>query len=90
MMWRSPSAVYEGLTSYFLAGRSSAGWCAESRRSLARFFMGMLFAHIMGCRIFGTANFEEVADYCVDIFLNGILLTSEAKDKENQRGLARD
>jgi hypothetical protein len=89
MMWRSPSAVYEGLTSYF--GRAvERGLVRGEPPVLARFFMGMLFAHIMGRRIFGTANFEEVADYCVDIFLNGILLTSEAKDKENQRGLARD
>jgi AcrR family transcriptional regulator len=89
MMWRSPSAVYEGLTTYF-SSAVERGIVRGDPAVLARFFMGMLFAHIMGRRIFGTPNYEEVADYCVDIFLNGILASNEAKIKENERGIARD
>jgi AcrR family transcriptional regulator len=82
MMWRSPSAVYEGLTRYFSIA-VERGAVRGDPAVLARFFMGMLFAHVMGRRIFGTQSFEDVADYCIDIFLNGIA------NKETQRG-ARD
>lgn len=82
MMWRSPSAVYEGLTRYFSIA-VERGAVRGDPAVLARFFMGMLFAHVMGRRIFGTQTFEEVADYCIDIFLNGIA------NKETERG-ARD
>lgn len=89
VMWRSPSAIYEGLTKYF--GRAvERGVLRGEPAVLARFFMGMLFAHVMGRRIFGTPGFEEVSNYCVDIFLNGILVTNAAQNKETERGFARD
>jgi AcrR family transcriptional regulator len=81
MLWKTPSLVYESLRAYF-ARAVEQGTISGDPAILARFFMGMMFAHIMGRCIFGTPNFEEVADYSVGIFLNGIL------NKENARGHA--
>ena len=71
IMWQTPSLVYERLQLYF-AQAGEQGKVSGDPSVNARFFMGMLFAHIMGRCIFGTLNFEEVADYSVKIFLNGI------------------
>ncbi|HXP94430.1 MAG TPA: TetR/AcrR family transcriptional regulator [Candidatus Binatia bacterium] len=71
IMWKTPSVVFERLQAYF-AQAGSQGKVHGDPAMNARFFMGMLFAHVMGRCIFGTPNFEEVADYSVDIFLNGI------------------
>jgi AcrR family transcriptional regulator len=76
MMWKTPSIVFERLQLYF-ARAIDGGKVAGDPATLAKFFMGMLFAHIMGRCIFGTPNYEEVAKYSVDIFLNGILKKNE-------------
>lgn len=71
IMWKTPSIVYERLQLYF-SQACAEGKVAGDPAVNARFFMGMLFAHVLGRCIFGTPNFEEVAQYSVDIFLNGI------------------
>ena len=71
LLWQTPSTVYEHLKTYF-AEAAAAGKVRGDPAINARFFMGMLVAHVMGRCIFGTPNFEEVADYSVEIFLNGI------------------
>jgi AcrR family transcriptional regulator len=81
MLWQTPSTVFDSLREYF-ARAVDEGTVRGDPATLARFFMGMLFAHVMGRCIFGTPSFEEVADYSVGIFLNGVL------NKENGRGRA--
>lgn len=76
MMWRTPSVVFEQLKLYF-ARAVDEGKVAGDPAILAKFFMGTLFAHIMGRCIFGTPDYEAVAEYSVDIFLNGILKKNE-------------
>jgi AcrR family transcriptional regulator len=71
IMWQTPSLVYERLQLYFAQAGSQGNVLGDPAVN-ARFFMGMLFAHVIGRCIFGTPNFEEVAAYSVDIFLNGI------------------
>lgn len=81
LMWRNPSVLKEHLTRYFEEA-AARGVVRGEPALLARFFMGMLFAHVLGRRVFGSLDYETVADQYVEIFLNGIM------NKENDRGSA--
>jgi AcrR family transcriptional regulator len=71
MMWQTPNSVFQRLQAYFAAAIERGDVQGDSA-TLARFFMGMLFARVMGVRVFGGLDAQQVADEYVDIFLNGI------------------
>lgn len=71
--WRMPNMARDYLTR-FLAQHVATGALRGNPEVLARFFMGMFFAYIMGRQFWKTSLFdrdEQAVTTFVEIFLNG-------------------
>lgn len=71
LIWKTPALAHRRLTERF-AQAVASGVVRGDPTILARFFMGALFAHVVGRAIYGPSDFDDVATYTVDIFLHGI------------------
>lgn len=71
--WRAPTAIKKIVAEY-MAKRVAAGELRGNPLFLARFFMGMIFAYVMGRKRFPheyAADPAQVVEFEVGLFLNG-------------------
>ncbi len=71
--WRAPTAIHLVIVDY-MTRRVASGELNGDPRTLARFFMGMIFAHVIGRKKFVSdrvLTFEETVNFQVGMFLNG-------------------
>lgn len=71
--WRGPIAIRQLLTEY-MTKRVAAGELEGDPVFLARFFMGMIFAHVMGRKKFPLeypSDPQQVLELQLRVFLNG-------------------
>ncbi len=71
--WRVPAAIHAIIVDY-MARRVESGELLGDPRTLGRFFMGMIFAHVIGRNKFPAERVltpEEVVNFQVGMFLNG-------------------
>lgn len=70
--WRAPSAIRAIVVDY-MAKRVAQGDLQGDPLLLARFFMGMIFAHVIGRKKFppGDWTAEQIIDFQIGMFLNG-------------------
>lgn len=71
--WRGPQAIRQLLSEY-MARRVESGDLAGDPQLLARFFMGMIFAQVIGRKKLPELSYtaEQVLDFQVHVFLNGV------------------
>lgn len=72
--WRAPAAIKQVVADY-MARRVAAGDLVGDPPMLARFFMGMIFAYVVGRKKFADerwAGAAQMVAFQVDIFLNGV------------------
>jgi TetR/AcrR family transcriptional repressor of mexJK operon len=71
--WRAPFAIHRLLGEY-MGKRVASGEMQGDPLMLARFFMGMIFARVIGSKKFpDNANTSaELIDFQVNLFLNGV------------------
>ena len=71
--WRAPSAI-KILVADYMAKRVQSGGLAGDPQLLARFFMGMIFAQVIGRKKFPEIEHstEEILDFQINTFLNGV------------------
>lgn len=71
--WRGPMAIRQLITEY-MAKRVAGGELTGDPQLLARFFMGMIFAQIVGRKKFPELPYtmEQIIDFQVGVFLNGV------------------
>lgn len=71
--WRGPQAIRQMLIDY-MAKRVDNGEIAGDPQLLARCFMGMIFAQVIGRKKLPqlTHTAEQVLDFQVNVFLNGV------------------
>lgn len=71
--WRGPTDVQHGLVAY-MAARTADGQLRGKPEDLARFFIAMLFAHVISKKLWLDERFsdERIVELCIDIFLNGV------------------
>lgn len=73
--WRAPEAIHHVLLD-FMARRIEAGDLHGEPGRLTRFFMGIVFAHVMGRKKFPDAEMfgtpEEALRFYIGVFLNGV------------------
>jgi len=74
--WRGPTDVQQALIAY-MASRVAAGELRGKPEDLARFFIAMLFAHVISRKIWLDERYgeERITELCIDIFLNGVRAT---------------
>ena len=69
--WRGPNEILNRLTEY-LAGHVAAGTIAGNPRAHARCFMGMIVSYVIQRKLWESYEPDPaIADYFVNIFLNG-------------------
>lgn len=73
LAWRGPTDVQHALIAY-MAGRVQAGELRGKPEDLARFFIAMLFAHVISSKLWLDGRYadDRITDLCIDIFLNGV------------------
>ncbi len=78
--WRGPAAIRQLLTEY-MAKRVASGELAGDPLLLARFFMGMIFAHVIGRKKMPELSYtiDQIIDFQVSVFLNGVRKQKEAR-----------
>jgi hypothetical protein len=71
--WRGPVALKAIITDY-MAKRVQSGELTGDPLLLARFFMGMIFAQVIGRKKMPTLEYssDEILDFQVSTFLNGV------------------
>ena len=71
--WSAPSAIRQIVGDY-MAKRVESGDLAGDPLMLARFFMGMIFAHVVGRKKFPDVQHstDEILDFQINTFLNGV------------------
>jgi AcrR family transcriptional regulator len=71
--WSAPSAIKQIVADY-MAKRVSSGELGGDPLLLARFFMGMIFAHVIGRKKFPELQYTEdaILDFQIQTFLNGV------------------
>jgi AcrR family transcriptional regulator len=71
--WRGPVALKAIITDY-MAQRVESGELEGDPMLLARFFMGMIFAQIIGRKKMPLLQYstEEILDFQINTFLNGV------------------
>lgn len=71
--WRTPAAIKQIVADY-MAKRVEAGELAGDPLLLARFFMGMIFAQVIGRKKFPELQYslDDILDFHLQIFLNGV------------------
>jgi AcrR family transcriptional regulator len=71
--WSAPSAIRQIVADY-MAKRVESGDLAGDPLMLARFFMGMIFAHVVGRKKFPDVQHstDEILDFQINTFLNGV------------------
>jgi len=70
--WRAPAAIHRIIVEY-MARRVESGELTGDPALLARFFMGMTFAHVIGRKKFPAAVAPEtMVDFQLGVFLNGV------------------
>lgn len=72
--WQAPVAIHQVIMDY-MARRIAAGEIAGDPRVLARFFMGTIFAHVIGRKKFPlepVLTDEQFVEFIVHVFLNGV------------------
>ncbi len=71
--WRGPVALKAIITDY-MAQRVASGELAGDPMLLARFFMGMIFAQVIGRKKMPLLQYstDEILDFQINTFLNGV------------------
>lgn len=72
-VWSAPIAIHSIIVDY-MARRVDSGELAGDPRTLGRFFMGMIFSHVIGRKKFPVERVltpQEVVNFQVGMFLNG-------------------
>ncbi|HZT12625.1 MAG TPA: helix-turn-helix domain-containing protein [Candidatus Baltobacteraceae bacterium] len=71
--WRGPQAVRSLLVDY-MARRVESGELTGDPQLLARFFMGMIFAQVVGRKKLPELQYtmDQILDFQVNVFLNGV------------------
>ena len=70
--WRAPAAIHRVIVDY-MARRVESGELSGDPILLARFFMGMTFAHVIGRKKLPAAvSPEQMVDFQIGVFLNGV------------------
>jgi AcrR family transcriptional regulator len=71
--WRAPVAIKQ-IVSDYMSKRVAMGELEGDPMLLARVFMGMIFAHVIGRKKFPPTeyNTEEIIDFQINVFLNGV------------------
>ncbi|MDQ6932118.1 MAG: TetR/AcrR family transcriptional regulator [Candidatus Eremiobacteraeota bacterium] len=70
--WRGPREIHKAVIAYF-AEHVRSGELRGDPQMHGRLFMGMMFSRVMGRKILqNEKSNQEVAQYCVDVFLNGV------------------
>ncbi len=71
--WRAPEAI-KHIVAEFMAGRVESGELVGDPVLLARFFMGMIFAQVIGRKKFPQTQYSthEIVDFQLGVFLNGV------------------
>lgn len=71
--WRTPAAIKQIVADY-MAKRVEAGELAGDPLLLARFFMGMIFAQVIGRKKFPELQYslDDILDFHLQTFLNGV------------------
>jgi hypothetical protein len=72
--WRAPHAIHQVIIDY-MARQVQNGAIQGNPVWLARFFMGMIFARVIGRKKFPETmplEPEEVTNFQVNVFLNGV------------------
>jgi AcrR family transcriptional regulator len=70
--WRAPAAIRQIVTEY-MAKRVQIGDLEGDPLLLARFFMGMIFANVVGRKKFPEMQYttQQIIDFQINLFLNG-------------------
>jgi AcrR family transcriptional regulator len=70
--WRAPAAIRQIVTDY-MAKRVQIGDLEGDPLLLARFFMGMIFANVVGRKKFPEMQYttQQIIDFQINLFLNG-------------------
>lgn len=72
--WKGPHAIH-AIVSEYMARRIALGELRGDARLLAKFFMGMIFARVIGMKKFPEPvplTSEQITAFHVDTFLNGV------------------
>lgn len=71
--WRAPTAIKQIITDY-MAKRVEDGQIAGDPALLARFFMGMIFAQVLGRNKFPELGYslDDLLTFQISTFLNGV------------------
>ncbi|MBC5829488.1 MAG: TetR/AcrR family transcriptional regulator [Candidatus Eremiobacteraeota bacterium] len=70
--WRGPREIHKAVIAY-LAEHVRSGELRGDPQMHGRLFMGMMFSRVMGRKVLqNEKSNQEVARYCVDVFLNGV------------------
>lgn len=72
--WRAPVAIRQ-IVGEYMARRVSAGELCGEPAALARFFMGMVFAHVIARKKLAgeyPLDHDSAVRFSVDVFLNGV------------------
>ena len=71
--WRAPGAIRQIVGDY-MAKRVGSGDLQGDPLLLARFFMGMIFAHVIGRKKFPEMEYstQAIIDFQIHVFLNGV------------------
>lgn len=71
--WRGPAALKATITDY-MTQRVESGELEGDPMQLARFFMGMIFAQVIGRKKMPVLQYstEEILDFQINTFLNGV------------------
>ena len=71
--WRAPTAIKQIITDY-MAKRVEDGQIAGDPALLARFFMGMIFAQVLGRNKFPELGYsvDDILTFQISTFLNGV------------------
>lgn len=72
--WRGPTAI-KHIVGEYMAKRVASGELEGDPLALARFFMGMLFAQVIGRKKFrddGSLCTAQTVEFQVNVFLNGV------------------
>jgi AcrR family transcriptional regulator len=71
--WRAPAAIRQ-IVSEFMAKRVESGELTGDPLLLARTFMGMIFAQVIGRKRFPELRYsvEQIIDFQINVFLNGV------------------
>ncbi len=72
-VWRAPAALKQ-IVGEYMTKRVESGELQGDPLLLARVFMGMIFAHVIGRKKFSELDYttDQIIDFQINVFLNGV------------------